>query len=504
MRLAILCLAFATAASAQLTSGTVVRTGVPFPVVADVNGDGLDDLIQEKDILINRGAAFEEQKVTLRQNERIFGEADVNGDGVPDLLTIDQGIAAPPAVNYGSGPGQPVYRLYIGSAAHTYAKSIDVAMGPRPYVADVDADGKDDLVIFVPVRPDGIREIGMDVAVLRSRGDGTFESLPSFRIPTDPQIYPEPRIQIGDLDHDGLPDLVMRCTEDLVILHGLGGGRFAVETHYMPLNDEFGGWSLRLADVDGDGNLDIAVAAWRSIRVFLGDGHGHFPRVTKAAIPKLHDGDYWPGVTADDHTNQPRDLAIGHFTRGDRDQIAAGTLEGDLVVFGWEQGALKEVSRTRTEFWGLDIRSGSFHGKGALDDLYVMGTLIWGEPFPRPRLFNGVEGAATTNVPSRRRAAGRTPVLPGALRIQISGECIDGSGDLWSFTRDGIFGRSERGDTAIDAAFDGEQIYFRLTAPFMTDAARGVLTGANGSYSGTAPVLTTCGWKAMNITATTE
>jgi hypothetical protein len=257
-------------------------------------------------------------------------------------------------------------------------------------------------------------------------------------------------------------------------------------------------------DVDGDGNLDIAVAAWRSIRVFFGDGHGHFPRVTKTAIPKLHEGDYWPGVYYDDHTQQPRDLAIGHFTRSDRNQIAAGMLEGDLVVFDWEQGALKEVSRTRTEFWALDIRPGSFHGKGALDDVYVMGTLIWGDPFPRPRLFNGTEGAATIDAPVRRRAMGRAPVLASALRIQISGECIEDSADLWSFARDGVFGRSQRGDTTIDAAFDGDQIYFRLAAPFLTNAARGILTGSNGSYSGSAAVQTSCGWKALNITATAE
>lgn len=34
----------ATAAVAQLTPGYMVRNGEPFPIVADFNGDGLDDL----------------------------------------------------------------------------------------------------------------------------------------------------------------------------------------------------------------------------------------------------------------------------------------------------------------------------------------------------------------------------------------------------------------------------------------------------------------------------
>jgi hypothetical protein len=70
--------------------------------------------------------------------------------------------------------------------------------------------------------------------VLRSRGDGTFDRLPSFRTPPDPQ-FDEPRVLAGDLNRDGIPDLVLRCPYDLVILRGLGGGKFAVESRYMPM-----------------------------------------------------------------------------------------------------------------------------------------------------------------------------------------------------------------------------------------------------------------------------
>src|SRR5262249_35343509 len=142
------------------------------------------------------------------------------------------------------------------------------------------------------------------------------------------------------------------------------------------------------ADVDGDSNLDIVLAGFRNIRVFFGDGRGNFPRMTRTTIAKVHDAQGLPFDMAVDQMNQPRDLAVGHFTRSDRTEIAAGMGEGDIVVFAYEQGMLREVSRTSTEFWLLTIRPGLFH-RGGLADVYAMGTLIWGEAYPRPRLFDG-------------------------------------------------------------------------------------------------------------------
>src|SRR6267142_1891113 len=82
-----------------------------------------------------------------------------------------------------------------------------------------------------PVRTNGF-PTATDVTVLRSRGDGTFDTLETFRIAASPQIVPDHRVLSGDLNHDGLPDLVIRCAQDLVILLGTGGGKFAVKTLY--------------------------------------------------------------------------------------------------------------------------------------------------------------------------------------------------------------------------------------------------------------------------------
>lgn len=393
-------LTFASAAVAQLTPGTRVPLGEPFPIVADFNHDGLDDLIQERNILLNDGVGFSTvHDLGLPPSEKVWGVLDVNGDHNLDLLTIAGGF---PAAQH------PKYRLRIGDGAGGFGQAIDVVTGPRPYVSDVDGDGKDDLVVLAPFF-EGIRDTATDVTVMRSLGDGTFETLPSFRIARSPQVYPNYRIETGDIDHDGLPDLVLRTPTDLVILHGRGGGHFDVEDQGMAQDvDEYGWWSMRLADIDGDTNLDIVLVARHKIRVLFGNFRGMFTDTTTASIPKFHDANPMPpgwNPSKLDGINQPRQLVIGHFVKANRNEIAATTAEGDVVVYAYQDGMLVEVARTATEYLSPEVRPGKFRGPGG-DDLYVMGTLIWGDPYPKPRVFTGaVPASGLIAKPIRRRAA---------------------------------------------------------------------------------------------------
>jgi len=510
MRLAavsILALSLTSAALADLTPGSTVTTGAPFPIVADFNGDGLDDLIQERNVVINNGNGLTEVRDLGFEGEKVVGVLDVNGDHRLDLLTVGTPVLVPAPWPQPTTQG-PGYRLYIANAARRYPTAIAISSGARPYVADVDADGKDDFVILADVRADGMRTTGTDVTVLRSRGDGTFDRLETFRIAPDFQIMPDYRVLSGDVNHDGLTDLVIRCVNDLVVLRGTGGGRFAVDTRHLPSNRNFGSQSARLGDVDGDSNLDVILPGYRGIRVLFGDGRGNFPRTTRATIAKTHEIDLPAGLeflAPKTEINEPRDLALGHFTRDDRTQIAAGTLEGDVVVFSYEQNDLREISRNRTEFWHTDVRSGSFRGEGS--DLYVTGTLIWGESWPKPRVFFGADqmlAPAASAVQGGRRRALRSGPTDVDLRMQIRGECIDEAPAQWHFTREGVFGQAKRGETTIEAVFDAPYIYFRLSAPYASEPVQGVLTEENGSYAGTAQVVTACGVKVMTVDAKLE
>jgi len=490
MRFAAICVVvvcLTSPAFAQMTPGVAVTSGERFPFVADFNGDGLDDLFNARSVVLNNGTSFSEaQDLGLPQYETIFGVLDVNGDAIPDLITY-------------KGPLENIYRLYIADASRHYGNPIVVSRLYRPYAGDFDGDGKDDLVFMVPVR-DGIsmREIAEDMNILRSRGDGTFEPLASYRLPPGPQIDQSRffRFLMGDLDRDGIPDVVIRCANvadgNLVVMRGLGGGKYTVEARYMP-NDHlnWGSWSTRLADMDGDGNLDVVMAGFRTIHVLFGDGHGNFPRSAAAKVAQLRGitGAGWSPMDLN-KADQPRDLAVGHFTRSDRTEIAADTMEGDVVFFAYEQGALKEVSRVDSGLFSIDILPGNFRGSG-LTDLCVYTTSDQGERTPSPQIFYANANAAAViapRAPMRRRAAGASSPHETVLRLQTHADCLADFSEEFAFKRDGVFGHAANGDAFFDA--DTATIYLRVPMPELTlGPLQAALTrDSSGGYSATLAV----------------
>ncbi|HEV2722957.1 MAG TPA: VCBS repeat-containing protein [Thermoanaerobaculia bacterium] len=485
-------------AFAQMTSGPVVKDGDVFPFVVDFNGDGLDDLIQNQQVLINDGSSFSKHDLGIPATERVIGVLDVNGDGIPDLITD----------NLTGIPGPHSARLYIADASRHYGNGIIVANNaPQPLIADVDGDGKDDLLLLTGIYK-GAAPLGYDVDVMRSRGDGTFDHLQTFRIAGFPQ-YRSPRVPAADLNHDGLPDLVLRLPYELVILHGTGGGQFAVERRFTPTAlNTWGFWDMHVADIDGDGNADIVLPGVRMIRVLFGDGHGNFPRLATAAIPQVHDltglpAFMWHIVTPD--LQQPRDFAVGHFTRSDRDEIAAGMAEGDIVVLAYDQGALTEVWRTRTEFFFLDIRSGNFRGTG-LTDIYSVGVMQYQLSMPPPHIFYGTATtpAIVSRPVGRHRAAGRPPVTDTVLNVHVQNACAGDDSTRIVLKRDGEFGHAD----GVDAVFDDGTLYLRITPPFVDPdyPMMPTLAPVGGVYSGTygAALLDKTCTAMTTVTATVE
>src|SRR6185436_8483334 len=300
----VLAVSTAFAGMADMRPGSVVSSGAPFPIVGDFNGAGLDDLFQGGQVLVNSGGAFGAPlDLGIGEGEKIVDVLDVNGDHRLDLLTVGSSVKAP--ANLPQPPMQtPGYRLYIANASRTYGAAIGVSSGPRPWVADVDGDGKDDFVVMGDLWNANNQSIGTEVTVLRSLGNGTFESLAPFRIAPMVQT-----VQTGDLNHDGAIDLVIRAVSDLVVLQGAGDGRFSVKTRFLPLNQEFGAQSMRLGDIDGDSHLDVVMPAFRGVRVLFGDGRGNFQRSARGRIAKEHDIVGFPaGVPIMENAMQPKNL----------------------------------------------------------------------------------------------------------------------------------------------------------------------------------------------------
>jgi FG-GAP-like repeat len=173
------------------------------------------------------------------------------------------------------------------------------AGGSEPYsvaVADVNADGKPDLVVAncAVIVPGCNNQAPGSVGILLGNGDGTFQAAMS----NDSGGMIAVSVAVADVNGDGNPDLVVAnyCeTVDKVacynspqiggvaVLFGNGDGTFQ-----SPISYGSGGYyasSMAVADVNGDGKPDIVVAnqcvastcaTTGSVDVLLGNGDGTF------------------------------------------------------------------------------------------------------------------------------------------------------------------------------------------------------------------------------------
>jgi hypothetical protein len=141
--------------------------------------------------------------------------------------------------------------------------------------ADLDADGDLDLVTAngaPPVFPP--QELRDNVSVLVNDGGATFSRVLNFATGTSPVS-----VAAADIDGDGRLDL---CTansvgEDLAVLFhtGAGNAAFAPPLLRLPIASPV---SVTAADLDGDGEMDLAVASGSSaaVSVFWNRGRGAF------------------------------------------------------------------------------------------------------------------------------------------------------------------------------------------------------------------------------------
>ena len=180
--------------------------------------------------------------------------ADLNGDGIPDLVL-----------------GSNVVSIYLGNTNGTYTKAATPSIqGPTSYPivsADFNGDGIPDLA--VPLY--GSNEI----AILLGKGNGTFAKPLMASVPGS--IVDIAQLVVADFNGDGIPDLAVLDSDNSAvdILLGNGDGTFTAETTNSPLSATPS--HVATGDFNGDGKTDLAVAENDgTVAIFLGNGDGTF------------------------------------------------------------------------------------------------------------------------------------------------------------------------------------------------------------------------------------
>jgi hypothetical protein len=234
----------------------------------DLNGDGNLDIISlNQDAFPQWGF-----KVAFGNGDATFGTAtfypiadvesrslaigDFNGDGIPDAVTVaDQGVWLM------TGQGKGIFNAPVLAAA-----SIGAYPNSKFEAADINKDGKLDLVVST---------LG-GFAVLFGNGDGTFQAPVDYSNP-----YGGPSITIADINSDGYLDIICSSTQNdgvITIFLGEAGGKFGKPYRFAIDNYE----DVEVGDVNGDGIPDLVSDA---VSIAYGLGKGKFSTPVSFAIP---------------------------------------------------------------------------------------------------------------------------------------------------------------------------------------------------------------------------
>ena len=280
-------------------------------VAGDFNGDGAADLAVANSndnsvtVLLGNGAgAFTEpagSPIAIGTSPFSLTIADINGDGIEDLITVNSSDNSLTLL-FGNGAG--------GFTASTGGRTSQSGQYPVTSVAvgDFNRDGIQDLAVA---------NFGTDnVAILLGNGSGKFT--PSAQSPIGVGINPS-SVAIGDFDRDGIQDLAVANDGGNVsvsVLLGNGSGNFSASSGSPFGTAGNSPYSVSVADFNGDGIQDLAVvnAFSNNVDILLGDGNGSF---AEAAISPLAVGtEPVASAVADFNGDGIEDVVVANWTDG--------------------------------------------------------------------------------------------------------------------------------------------------------------------------------------------
>jgi hypothetical protein len=294
----------------------------------------------------------------------------------------------------------------------------------RPEIGDLNGDGTPDVVAACALEPEEKPPAtGSRVAVLLGDGKGGFGRSAGLVLDSGPPVH---AVALGDVDEDGKLDALAIAHDALAVHVLLGDGKGALAAAPgSPFSTASGirphTHAVALADVNGDRHLDALTtnADGDSVSVLLGDGRARFapaegspfaagrhPYASISVADLDGDGDL-DLVVPSIHANEISVLANdgkGSFAELGRSPFAVGPRPGYAAVVDLDHEAGLDIVATHDDDALLavlisDGEGGYYAGKGALIELPERAWSIAGGDLDRDGRCDIVLGTHGANGP---------------------------------------------------------------------------------------------------------
>ena len=338
--------------------------------LGDLDGDGDLDLVLAKGrhwplvelVLLNDGKGGFNQRHNLSDKaDRTYTAAlaDLDGDGDLDLVVGND------------APDEKVVYFNDGKGRFSLAGAFGEAKWPtrNVTVADLNRDGRPDIVVANRGGPEN-RSANY---ICMNDGRGRF---PACRALSSESAT---TIAAGDLNGDGLPDLVVPHRDGgqsyLFINNGQGDGKggFAAKHPFGP--DKSATRAIALADLNGDGRLDIVIGDEASGGASLYFNQGDLKFSAPQPLAEKTDNPF-AIAAADMNGDGLTDIVLGNEKTAGALLINDGTgRKFTLVRFGNQQGELpsnanlskEEAARLGSPGAVYGLALGDVNGDGSPD-----------------------------------------------------------------------------------------------------------------------------------------